>query len=183
MRKSILNLRCLSAGSQDRYFVPKSEYRCLVTRSVVEAEVEQCPSIKPKRTIIDIIDDGGTHTFGILLLCSRPELIENFIQADHMQERTLDSLIPYDLEALHLLLDDTTVAADFFKWQWEFCCPDFSRPLFPRRLADQTVLPFLKNHAYRSGAHGRIYKVKIHQDYRPSSEGTSATVSVLCWLT
>lgn len=169
LRKSILSLRTPSAGSQDKHFIPRSQYAKILTRSAVEAEVGRYPAIKSKRTTVDIVCKGAQRIFGILVLCSHIESIVAFVENDHMQDRSLDSCLPIvDEELLRVRFNDDSIAQAFYKWQWEFCCPDFSMPIYPRLFANQIVLPYLTDRPVNAGIHGTIHKIKIHEDYKPA---------------
>jgi hypothetical protein len=166
LRKKIDALRCIEAVPEYSFVPQKLLYR-LLTRNVVSTAIESLAQI-PGYRVIDIVDKimkGGQKVFAILVLLKGEEArIVDFMKHDQFQHAPLDFKLPFSMETLSGIVPE--IAEEFYRIQWEFVAPVFSRGVVHRELHERTRLPFVQNVLIGDGGFGDVYEVELHPDHQ-----------------
>ena len=176
LRRQILTLRV--QNSEFRHFVPEEKLASVVTKERVTQIVSQLVPLESKDEVIRFIINGARKVFSILILVDYVGHISQFITRDQMQRRPIDNLLPLRTNALRNTLNDEIVVTQFYEKQWEFCAPVFFREIMPRALEVPTILPYLSDISIASGSYGTIYKINIHDCYRPDGYDNTEEVHI-----
>lgn len=171
LQRAIQQLR--RKNYQSRYFVPRKALLNLLQRQTVEAVLKDKIPPRYLDDVTDSISHNGFLTFAILVVINGVEDITKLIEQDQLQRGQLDYKLPYDLGYLQGIIGEFR-GEQFVERQWEFVAPVFSPFVVQRRLADDTVLPFIKEKPIARGSFGQVYHVTIdseHQEWdNPSTE-------------
>lgn len=160
-----------------RYFVPHRDLHEVLTRDAIHEALQDStvPGWRLKETIENVMN-GGRRIFAILVLMDEVDSICKFIGNDQLEPVQLDSKLPYEIPSLEKILSQAT-AKNFYKKQWKFSAPTFSRTILPRFLHNDTILPFLKDQYVGAGSFGTVFEIEVdpaHQRFdNISQQGVS----------
>jgi hypothetical protein len=174
LRPQIESLRCevdngdSSDGNDDRFIIPHQQLYRLMTRNVVLDALQECEHIPAYHVngIVERVMKGGLRLFSILIVVGQEKSILRFIERDGMQRSGLDDKLPFSADELQAIIPETDGASDFFKRQWEFVAPVFSRNVLHRSLNSKIRLPFVQNKKIDEGGFGVVYEIKLHPDHQ-----------------
>lgn len=130
--------------------------------------VKDCSEI-PSYNLQDVVAKvlkGGLRVFSILVLVGKESLISSFIESDNLQRSRLDDKLPFSADTLQSIIPDTDAASNFYRRQWEFVAPVFSRSTLHRSLNSKMRLPFVQNKKLGEGGFGVIYEIQLHPDHQ-----------------
>lgn len=171
LQKAIQQLR--RKNYQSRYFVPRKALLNLLQREVVMAALKDKIPPRYLGDVTDSVYRNGLLTFAILGVINGLEYITKLIEQDQLQRGQLDYKLPYDEGYLQGIIGDFH-SEQFVERQWEFIAPVFSPFVVQRHLADDMILPFMKEKRIGRGSFGLVYHVTIDADHQewdnPSTE-------------
>ena len=144
-------------------FVPADALRNVITLEAVQRVLKESKIEKHKHQGIEsYILGGNLRVFAVLVRIGYVNLMSELIKSDQYQDqRSLDQRLPFSEEYLSSIFPDN-VAKKFYKEQWEYAAPIFSRSILPRDLNNKTILPILHEKPKAEGGFGVIYKITIH---------------------
>ncbi|KIW13609.1 hypothetical protein PV08_08799 [Exophiala spinifera] len=163
IRKNLIGETYLPAGMLSGVLSQET-----IKNILLETELERSQVNELSQSILP----GAVKVFTILLLIGRLERILYFIEDDQLQPSTLDQKLPLPLEKVLSHLDDEVAAAQFYKQQWAFTAPVFSRSSLPRVLEKKTVMPFIDSKSEGEGGFGEVHRILIdpsHHTFAHSS--------------
>lgn len=166
LRKQINSLRCNEA-IPDRSFIPQQLLYKLLTRDIVSIAIQNLAQIPGYRVrdIVDKIMKGGRKVFAILVLLKGEEArILDFMKHDQFQHSPLDFKLPFSMETLGGIIPE--IAEEFYRMQWDFVAPVFSRGVVHRELHERTKLPFAQDILIGDGGFGVVYEIELHPDHQ-----------------
>jgi hypothetical protein len=155
-------------SNNDGFFVPQQQLYKLMTRDVILDAVKGCDDILVYHvdSIVEKVVRGGVRVFSILIIIGKEKFISHFIERDDLQRSRLDDKLPFSADTLQSIIPDTDAAGNFYKRQWEFVAPVFSRNVLHRSLSSKIRLPFVQNKKIGEGGFGVVYEIKLHPDHQ-----------------
>lgn len=145
-------------------FVPRLALASIISPKILRP-------ILAEFTPIDILDEtekfilqGASKVFCILAYIGYPGHIRNSIEMDGLLLRQVDEDLPLGKGRLRTVADDNLFINSFYEKQWQFSAPVISQRIIPRKLEDETILPFLTSERIDQGGFGVITKITIHPE-------------------
>lgn len=152
------NRRFLPSNNLEDYFTNNACFNLRNILSVVYNEDDQAP-VGAK----EIIDNGVTVIFGILLFIGKPRYIREFIRKSFDDNKlAFESLTA--LEQFPRSAQDAQFYEHFCTSQWRFC-PARMKNSFNRVLDERYILPLRSKERLERGSSGIIYKIELHPMY------------------
>lgn len=156
LRQQIIDIRKPIANTSLKFVPHRSILALLSPETISTALYSTATSPLHIPSLTQHIIAGGRKVFAILVLLKSEEAqIEQFIKHDQLAPTSLDSRLPFTLEALETIVPN--IAGEFFEKQWEFCAPIFSKGVLHRELHNSIHLPFVSEKNIDSGGFGDVY--------------------------
>jgi hypothetical protein len=161
LRQKINELRC--ENHDDKNFVPKDALDRVMTLEAIQRVLGESEIAKHKhQDIAKHILRGNSRVFAVLIRIGYVDFVVEFIKSDQYQSQSsLDQRLPFSKEYLYTFVPEN-VAKEFYKEQWEYAAPIFSKSVLPRDLNDKTVLPICVEDRITQGGFGTVYEITIH---------------------
>jgi hypothetical protein len=151
-----------------RHFVPEAALHRLMTEKSIASTLKRLEIEKYyiPRLVKDIMGQAW-KVFAILLVIRKGEAILTMFKHDSLQNSSLDGKLPYTIDTLEKIFKQSSgkmTAAKFFKEQWDFAIPYFSRSILPRDLENDIILPIMDQKFIGKGSFGMVWGIDIHSD-------------------
>jgi serine/threonine protein kinase len=170
LRIKIEQLQRQNANHQS--YIPDLLLCRLITYDIVCSELKKV-QVNPIyiKELAERVIDGAVKVFSILVLVNDVMLLRTFIE----EHKIMDYNLPLELDILQKFGVATTVV--FYKTQWMFLAPHFTRSLLSVPIGSEIVLPFLKNEEIGVGGFGTVFEITLDGDHQVFPEGFSERVS------
>ena len=161
----IERLRLRYKNHEGRHFLPETPLHDLMTESAVRATLQSLAtqSYHLEELVKDILS-GGWKVFAILLLIGQADAITLFFKHKFPQIAYVDHRLPYSKEMLEEIFEDRAddlAISKFLEIQWGIAIQFFSSRLLPRKLASETILPFVTEDCLGPGGLGTVWKTEL----------------------
>jgi len=175
LEEQINRLRC--KNSQSRFYVPQRALCSLMMRDVVQDTLWDCGlATYHLNETVETILKGECKIFAILVVLGKVPLISKFIEHDQFQNSQLNHKLPFSEAALESIIGKTK----FFKIQWEYAVPIFSKRSLHRSLHSDIILPFIKDEDVSKGGFGIVSEVALHASHQKLPLPCSEEVNLRC---
>jgi hypothetical protein len=161
LRDKIDDLRC--ENYNNNRFVSKDALDKVITLEAVQKVLKESKIERHKHGDIErYILSGNTRVFAVLVRIGYVDSMPEFIRSDQYQgQSSLDQRLPFSEEFLFSIIPEN-IAKKFYREQWEYAAPIFSKSILPRELHEKTILPIHCEKRIAQGGFGTVYEITIH---------------------